>query len=160
VGHLVVLLAALVVGAFTALTLVVFGLVTVGSSERRARAGWTCGAALLAVSAAVLVYLWGILHLTWAVVEAEDGGTGSSPPMPCREAGDRVASHVIDYDVGYLPLRFVCRLNDGRSYSSSTVPVYVNPAVVVLALTGGVLAAETRRRTSRRNAVPANGRSD
>ncbi|WKX69382.1 hypothetical protein [Streptomyces sp. XD-27] len=60
-------------------------------------------AALLGAAAAAL-YTWGLLHVAGAVLEAEDGGTGSSPLRPCRTPGgeERTLS-VVDYTVDYMP---------------------------------------------------------
>jgi hypothetical protein len=79
------------------------------------------------------VYVWGLLHLAGAVLEAEDGGTDSAPiPPPCR--GNDQVVHVIDYSVGYLPLSFDCEMTGGGSYTAEVIPSYVNPAAVGLAL--------------------------
>ncbi|MGC0340424.1 hypothetical protein [Streptomyces sp. SLBN-8D4] len=90
------------------------------------------GTATLAGAGALAVYVWGLLHLVGAVLEAEDGGTGSAPLPPCR--GNEQAAQVIDYSVGYLPLSFDCETTGGGSYSAEAVPAYVNPAAVGLAL--------------------------
>jgi hypothetical protein len=90
------------------------------------------GTAVLAGSGAVAAYVWGLLHLAGAVLEAEDGGTNSAPIPPCR--GNDQAVHVIDYAVGYLPLSFDCEMKDGGSYTAEVIPAYVNPAAVGLAL--------------------------
>ncbi|MET7488102.1 hypothetical protein [Streptomyces sp. NPDC005538] len=87
--------------------------------------------------AAFALYLWGLLHLVGALLEAEDGGTDSAPLRPCRTAGrqyDKKVLSVTDYSVDYVPLRFVCETADGGSYVADTVPGYVNPAVGGLAL--------------------------
>ena len=90
------------------------------------------GFAALAGSLAMAVYMWGLLHLLFAVMQAEDGGTGSAPLPPCR-SGEQ-AAHVIDYSVGYLPLSFVCELKEGGGYEADVIPGYVNPGAVGLAL--------------------------
>lgn len=90
------------------------------------------GFAALAGAVAALVYAWGLLYALGAILEAEDGGTGSSPLVPCR--GDVRAVHVIDYSVSFLPLDFVCETSDGDSYEADEVPGYVTPVAVGLAL--------------------------
>lgn len=110
------------------------------------------GVSLLVAAGAVAVYWWGVLHLVGAVVTAEDGGTDSSPLIPCREGGIERASHVVDYDVRVLPLSFTCVRSTGGGYTVA-VPGYVNPVVGVLALgaaTCGILAAAGTERTGRR----------
>ena len=102
-------------------------------SSRRLR-----GIAVLAVNVAIGVYIWGLLHLGGAFIEAEDGGTNSAPIPPCR--GNEQAVHVIDYSVSFLPLSFDCELKGGGSYGSEAIPSYVNPVTLGLALTAAVCA--------------------
>ncbi|MFF0017067.1 hypothetical protein [Streptomyces sp. NPDC005374] len=102
-------------------------------SSRRLR-----GIAVLAGTVAIAVYTWGLLHLAGAVLEAEDGGTNSAPIPPCR--GNEQAVHVIDYSVSFLPLSFDCEMTDGGSYASGTIPAYVNPVALGLALTAAICA--------------------
>lgn len=93
--------------------------------------------AIVAGLAAFALYLWGLLHVLGALLEAEDGGTDSSPLRPCRTTGwqyDKKAQSVTDYSVDFVPLRFVCETSDGGSYVADTVPGYVNPAVFGLVL--------------------------
>ena len=97
------------------------------SSIRRLR-----GAATLAGLVALVVYVWGLLHLAGSVLEAEDGGTGSAPLPPCR--GNDQAVHVIDYSVSFLPLSFDCEMTGGGSYAAGVIPGYVNPVAVGSAL--------------------------
>ncbi|GIF64308.1 hypothetical protein Ais01nite_23430 [Asanoa ishikariensis] len=100
---------------------------------------------VLAGVGAVAVYAWGLLHVGYAVMRAEDGGTGASPIEPCRAAGPGLASQVDGYAVGFLPLRFECRLSGGGAFTAPSVPGYVNPAAAVLALTaaGSAIVAYT-----------------
>ncbi|MER6208189.1 hypothetical protein [Streptomyces sp. NPDC001642] len=97
--------------------------------------------ALAAGLAAFALYLWGLLHVLGALIQAEDGGANSSPILPCRttngeEGGpvDPRALDVVDYSVDFVPLRFVCEQTGGGSYATGTVPGYVNPAVGALTL--------------------------
>ncbi|MFF8192280.1 hypothetical protein ACF05L_15795 [Streptomyces bobili] len=55
------------------------------------------------------------------------------------------ASTVVDYTVSYVPLRFVCETSGGGSYASDTVPDYVNPGVLVLALTAAGVTLTVRK---------------
>ncbi|MCG5445676.1 hypothetical protein NIE79_004134 [Micromonospora sp. NIE79] len=106
-------------------------------------------AALLVGAGAVALYAWGLLNVGYAVLQAEDGGAGSAPAGPCREAGPQVASLVVGYDVSFLPLRFECRLTGGGAYVTSAVPGYVNQGTAGLGLvaaTCAVLATTTARR--------------
>ncbi|MFD0315244.1 hypothetical protein [Streptomyces flavalbus] len=112
---------------------------------------------------AVLVYLWGLLYVGGAVLDAEDGGASSSPIRPCREGDGPIgpsdrAFHVIDYSVSWLPLRFTCETTDGGGYDSGEVPSYVNPAVAVLGLMGGGSAVAAGYRTELRARKEARAR--
>ncbi|WP_121153811.1 hypothetical protein [Micromonospora pisi] len=94
------------------------------------------------------MYTWGMLHVGYAVMEAEDGGTGSSPSAPCRAAGEELASQVVGYGVSFVPIRFECQLSGGGTYVGSSAPAYVNPATAVLVLITagcGILAATTAK---------------
>jgi hypothetical protein len=112
------------------------------------------GFATLAGLVALVMYIWGLLHLAGAFLEAEDGGTGSAPIPPCR--GNEQVVHVIDYSVSYFPLSFDCEMKGGGSYSAEVIPGYVNPVAVgsALAAVGCVIAsayvAELRLRAGAR----------
>ncbi|RAN98090.1 hypothetical protein GAR05_03223 [Micromonospora saelicesensis] len=143
------LLLAALGGAATAAILTVRGLGAVLRKGERSRSGWLRAAALLAGAGAVAMYAWGLLHLGYAVMRAEDGGAGSFPIEPCREGGSQLASQVDGYGVSYVPLRFECHLSGGGTYVTSSVPGYVNPVTSVLGLitaSCGVLAAATTQR--------------
>ncbi|KOG17526.1 hypothetical protein [Streptomyces viridochromogenes] len=106
------------------------------------------GLAALAGAGACALYAWGLLTVCGAVMTAEDGGTDSSPPRSCRTAGwserHQRGIEIVDYEVTYLPLGFVCETSDGGSYDNGDVPGYVNPAVFGLALAaagGGIGSA-------------------
>ncbi|MDQ0910254.1 hypothetical protein QFZ22_006239 [Streptomyces canus] len=117
------------------------------------------GFATLAGLVALVVYTWGLLHLAGSILEAEDGGTGSSPLPPCR--GNEQAVHVIDYSVGFFPLSFDCEMKDGGSYPAEVIPGYVNPVAVgsALAAVGCAVAsayvAELRLRAGARKGEAA-----
>ena len=113
--HLLVLASASLAGAVVAVVLAVRALLAL-----RRKRGWRRTAVLLACSGAVSLYVWGMLHVLGAVMQAEDGGTDSFPLVPCREAGDQIASQVVGYDVGYVGLSFDCRLSDGGRYTTLT----------------------------------------
>ncbi|WP_432100863.1 hypothetical protein [Streptomyces sp. WAC 04229] len=111
-----------------------------------------------AAAGAVLLYAWGALCVAFAVMEAEDGGTGSAPLRPCRTGQHpELSARVVGYSVSWLPLGFRCETSDGEGYASDDVPGYVNPAAAVLALTavGSAVAAgystELRARAAARN---------
>ncbi|MFG3322036.1 hypothetical protein ACGF3J_28655 [Streptomyces sp. NPDC048171] len=111
-----------------------------------------------AAAGAVLLYAWGALCVAFAVLEAEDGGTGSAPLRPCRTGEHpELSARVVGYSVSWLPLGFRCETSDGDGYASDGVPGYVNPATAVLALTaaGSAVAAgyatELRARAAARN---------
>ncbi|CAG6398912.1 hypothetical protein NMG29_11295 [Streptomyces cocklensis] len=134
-----------------------FGLVGYGCStlvraggRRSGRNVWLrCLAAFLGAVAAA-AYAWGLVVVGFAVLDAEDGGTDSSPLRPCRAPGDPGrAWNVVDYTVGYVPLRFVCVNQDGSSYTPGTVPGYVNPAAQGFGLAAAACAVAATRRSQR-----------
>lgn len=145
------------VGAVTAFALVGYGLGTLGRAgmrrtEREVRLR-CLGALLGAVAAAV--YAWGLLLAAGAVLDADDGGTDSSPPRPCRTPGqEERALHVVGYRVDFVPLRFVCETEGGGSYAARSVPAYVTPAALGCALAAamcaGTAAVGSKRRTEAR----------
>ncbi|RDG39042.1 hypothetical protein [Streptomyces corynorhini] len=100
---------------------------------------WLRSASALLIAGAAAVYTWGLLHVAGAVVQAEDGGTNSSPMLPCRSSAR--AESVIDYTVDYVPLQFVCLTSDAGRYDSRSVPGYVNPVALTLALAGVVVGS-------------------
>lgn len=140
-------------GLLCVLALAGYGLGTLGRSGVRGAGRGVrlkCGAALLGACAAAM-YTWGLMHVAGAVIEAEDGGTGSAPLRPCSSPGpDERALQVTGYRVEYVPLSFVCETKDGGSYAAASVPGYVNPAAVGFALgavvCAGAAAVELERR--------------
>ncbi|MEU9730211.1 hypothetical protein [Streptomyces sp. NPDC048002] len=127
--------------------LVLVGLfVYVGSSLARRDPGdrrvWIrCGAALCAC-AALGVYLWGVLH----VLAMED----LTMREACTRAGGEAAAFMVSgYEHSYLPLRFTCRTGEEGGYPAA-VPSWINPAVVVFAALGVLVAAAARKVTDDR----------
>ncbi|MER7055899.1 MULTISPECIES: hypothetical protein [unclassified Streptomyces] len=128
-----------------------------GAAPARAGAGFRALAGCAGAGAALL-YVWGALCVAGAVIQAEDGGTGSAPLPPCRTSEHpELSGRIVDYSVSYLPLRFDCETADGDGYASDDVPGYVNPGIAVLALTaaGSAVAAgyatELRARAAARD---------
>jgi hypothetical protein len=132
----IVLLLGLLAGLVITPVLFFRGLVLGVSRKRRSPAVLWKAAALLAGAGAIGMYVWGMAPVLSDVMYAEDGGADSSPILPCRAAGMDKAIHVVDYGIGFVPLRFECRLKDGGSYATSSVPAYVTPAAAVLGLAG------------------------
>ncbi|MGK5638828.1 hypothetical protein ACSNOK_11030 [Streptomyces sp. URMC 126] len=97
--------------------------------ERKSPSARAKGCAFLLGAALLGVYAWGLTYIVGAVVESEDGGTGSSPSPPCRTGEQWQVENVTGHSVSYLPLRFECHVDKGASYST-TVPEYVNPALL------------------------------
>ncbi|MCI3273917.1 hypothetical protein [Streptomyces cylindrosporus] len=97
---------------------------------------------LVGAGAAVL-YALGMLVVAGAVLEAEDGGTDSSPIIPCRTGVTASDYRIDDYRVWYVPVRFVCHRSDGSTYDRE-VPGYVNPALAALTVTGVGLRVSAR----------------
>ncbi|MFD7626725.1 hypothetical protein ACFV7Q_11945 [Streptomyces sp. NPDC059851] len=113
-------------------------LARVGGPRRADSAAWLRAAGFAQAAVAVGVYAWGLLHLTGAVMSAEDGGTDSIPIRPCRTSGWEYRGEGISgYRVEYVPLRFVCETEDVGDYTTS-VPGYVNPVFFLFGLGGAV----------------------
>ncbi|MFF2526009.1 hypothetical protein [Streptomyces liangshanensis] len=110
---------------------------------------WLRAGAVLSTCAAICVYLWGALHVAFM----ED----LNMRQACVAAGGETkASQVDGYEASYLPLRFVCHIGGGGSYSAA-VPSWINPALGILlplALITGVTSAVTRE-DLRRSAAPS-----
>ncbi|MEW2132537.1 hypothetical protein [Streptomyces sp. NPDC005435] len=82
--------------------------------------------------AAVLVYLWGLLYMP-----SDDAHYLREA---CAEAGGAErAAGVVGYETGFVPLRFVCRLDGGGGIS--TIPSWINPTVGALVAVTLILAA-------------------
>ncbi|MGY0066893.1 hypothetical protein ACWZEH_08665 [Streptomyces sp. QTS137] len=105
---------------------------------------WFRACIVLSICAAVCVYLWGMLHMP--------SDEGVYLRKACVKAGGEAkAARVDGYDTSFVPLRFVCRVDEGGSYS--TIPPWINPAVgalASLALITGAAAGATREGTGRR----------
>lgn len=109
---------------------------------RSSMKGLLRGYAFLSGAGMLALFMWGLLHVGSAVLDAEDGGAGSSPIRPCRHEGrPEVAMNVVDYRVDFLPVRFVCLRSGGSSYAADAVPGYVNPGILGLAVATAALAA-------------------
>lgn len=142
----------IVVGTIGGVMLAGYGFGTLGrigfrAADRQVRL--RCFAAVLGAGA-VGMYTWGMLHLAGAALDAGDGGTGSSPVVPCvlSDRGGEAAD-VVDYSVSLLPLRFVCETTDGEDFAAGTVPGYVNPAVPAFVLPALACAATAAIRNAR-----------
>lgn len=139
------LLLLLPAGPIAAFALAGYGLRALGrTGPRRAdRAVRLRAVAALVGAVTAALYVWGLLHVVGAVMDAEDGGTDSAPIRPCRTPGWQEWARdpgITDYTVSYLPLRFVCETGDGGSYVTGHVPRYLNPAVACCALAAVALA--------------------
>ncbi|NEB80080.1 hypothetical protein G3I40_33450 [Streptomyces sp. SID14478] len=129
-----------------------FGFGTLGRGGARLR-GW----AGVAAGVTCAWYAWGMLAVGGAVLDAEDGGTGSAPIRPCVGGSPESALVAVTYRVDYLPVRFVCEVQHGGDYATDDVPGYVNPALAVGAFATVVLgagAAIGSERAARRTTAP------
>lgn len=157
-----VLYFGFLIGSGLTLILFICGVAAAIRYGRHSRAELLRAGAILALGVAVGVYTWGMGHVLLAVMNAEDGGTGSSPLLPCRgEAAPEMVSQVVDYRVGWVPLRFQCLPADGGSYTTSAVPWYVNPVAWTFGVAGvaGLVAPAVSARRSSRPAGKAGTRS-
>ncbi|MGO4458119.1 hypothetical protein AB4039_12555 [Streptomyces sp. M-16] len=109
-----------------------------GGPQRADSHAWLRTAGFAQAAIACGAYTWGLLHVTGAVMSAEDGGTDSIPIPPCRTPGwEQRAEGITGYRVEYVPLRFVCETDDIGDYAVS-VPGYVNPVFFSLGLGAAV----------------------
>ncbi len=109
-----------------------------GGPRRADSEAWLRTAGFAQAAIAVGVYAWGLLHVTGAVMSAEDGGTDSVPIQPCRTPGwEHWGEGIAGYRVEYVPLRFVCESDDIGDYTTS-VPGHVNPVSFLLGLGAAV----------------------
>ncbi|MCH0538547.1 hypothetical protein I3F58_03020 [Streptomyces sp. MUM 203J] len=144
-----VLLVLLVALPFGALALGGYGVGNLLWALGRTGAGRSAGlrgAAGVLGGVAVGLYAWGLLHVGGAVLDAEDGGAWSSPLPPCRSAvPPERAAGVVDYGVGFAPLRFVCETRGGGGYDAEVVPGYVNGGTLAAGLAAGACAVGAGR---------------
>ncbi|WP_328622684.1 hypothetical protein [Streptomyces sp. NBC_00354] len=112
------------------------------AGARAVRAGTVWGqwrdVALVCVCGALAFYLWGCLHLLFL--------DDTRQFEACLEAGGpQRAARVDAFEGDFVPLRLLCRIDEGGSYSAG-VPGYVNTLVAVLAIgavvTGALATAE------------------
>ncbi|MCX4462350.1 hypothetical protein OG585_54715 (plasmid) [Streptomyces sp. NBC_01340] len=129
------------------LAAVVSGLVFLGRALAAAGRGGLAhslrGLAYVIAAGAAAMYAWGILYVAGAALVAEDGGADSSPIRSCRTGVEERDYRIDDYQIGWVPVRFVCHRSDGTTYDRA-VPGYVNPALAGLVVTAVALAASAR----------------
>ncbi|WP_052391306.1 hypothetical protein [Streptomyces sp. NRRL B-24484] len=116
------------------------------------------GLARVAAAGALAVYVCGLGPVGLDALDAGDGGTDSAPPHPCRTGPQERWIHVVDWEAGFVPVRFECHLPDGGSYRNDSVPGWVNPAATALALAAaacGIAAGAMDERAARRTPAGA-----
>ncbi|MER5214213.1 hypothetical protein ABT063_27480 [Streptomyces sp. NPDC002838] len=93
--------------------------------EGRPGALWECCAAL-ALAASIAVYMWGCLHLMFV--------DDRNMVEECAKAGGEDKARQVDGYIGeFVPLRFICHMPNGRSYTA-IVPDYINPTAAAFLL--------------------------
>ena len=142
--YLLSLLAATFVAAFLGLMLCLSA--SVGAVRRGSRGDAISLACQALIGGALLLFAFAAGSVLLAVSDAEDGGTTSAPPRPCRAVvPDEKLSSISGYHVQLIPLDFVCDSEDLEAeYRVHAVPRAVNLGAVVL-LSAGVVLASTRR---------------
>ncbi|WP_406727887.1 hypothetical protein WJ438_29315 [Streptomyces sp. GD-15H] len=136
----------LLVGLLVVVSLIAYLCSSVARREQLPGTGrlWFRAGIVLSVCAAVCVYLWGVLHMP--------SDEGVYLRKACVKAGGEAkAARVDSYETSFVPLRFVCRIDEGGSYSP--IPPWINPAVgalASLALITGAAAGVAREGTGRR----------
>ncbi|WP_405830549.1 MULTISPECIES: hypothetical protein [unclassified Streptomyces] len=106
--------------------------------------------ALLCACGALAFYLWGCLHLLFLDETRQFDA--------CLEAGGPAKAARVDAFQGdFVPLRLLCHIDKGGSYSAG-VPGYVNPVVAVLTLGAAATGAvATAKRTELKKKPPMKG---
>ncbi|MEV8097194.1 hypothetical protein [Kitasatospora sp. NPDC085879] len=146
----VLLLFLALAGLVLAVVLVVLALVSLGRAARRRRGAWLVrGLALAAAAGAVAAYMCGLALVGLDAMDAGSGGADSSPPQPCRTGPAERWGQVADWEVGFVPVRFECRLASGKSYANATVPGWVNPATALFGLAAAGLGIGARAAAER-----------
>ncbi|MEO3978660.1 hypothetical protein [Streptomyces sp. CAU 1734] len=138
--HPIAVLAIVLFGLIAILMGLVYLCVTLAARRAKPRTAaekWRAGS-VACVCAAIALYVWGALHLVLLDETAQSES--------CRNTGGPQQAARVDGYIGeYVPLRLVCHISEGGSYTTA-VPGYVNPGVAILVLaalvTGGVAAAE------------------
>ncbi|MFI7341797.1 hypothetical protein ACIBUY_28120 [Streptomyces sp. NPDC050085] len=98
--------------------------------QHRGQTSWLRTAGLVALTGAIGMYTWGVLHL--AVLDE------SSQAEACRRALD--GKKLVAYDPTYIPLAFGCVADNGKTYDIA-VPGYVTPVSGLLGIAAFLLTA-------------------
>ncbi|WP_425586595.1 hypothetical protein [Streptomyces ziwulingensis] len=104
-------------------------------------------AAVMLAAAAVMLLLMALGAVELSVNQA-GSGAGSSPAPACREAAPHLVAHLATHHASYLPPAFDCVLDDGTTFASSGVYLWLNGLVVACA-TASVLLGVAARYTNR-----------
>ncbi|MBT3167224.1 hypothetical protein HTV80_29630 [Streptomyces sp. Vc74B-19] len=101
-------------------------------------------ASLTAVTVALALYLWGLLHVLLL--------DGQEQARECERHRPEGVPELVGRRGDFVPLRLVCEASDGRDYSV-VIPGYINPSVTVLLVLALVAAVASgcmyhKRRTS------------
>ncbi|MBQ0988235.1 hypothetical protein KBZ10_27745 [Streptomyces sp. F63] len=148
-----VLMVVMLLSAVTLLSLSAYvcSRFTREAGERRSPAALCRDASLAAVALSFALYLWGCLHLF--VLGRQERY------VECLKAHPGGSADIDGITAGFLPLRLVCHLPDGRSYPV-VVPDYVNPSLAALpafALLSAITTALLYRRQRTGAAAPRKG---
>ncbi|MEV6398872.1 hypothetical protein AB0M39_29500 [Streptomyces sp. NPDC051907] len=146
-----ILLMIILVGLITAAGLFGYGGSTLArrGDGRSGTGGLLRSLAAFAGAATAALYVWGSLHLLGAFLDTE--GMGATTFQECLDAGGAEKAAKVDgYEVEYLPIRYVCRIDEGGSYTAA-VPGYVNPAMLASAASAVALAVAAAVASERRD---------
>lgn len=107
------------------------GLLLARTGARRTRRTLLKGAVALAWAGMIGMYTWGLLHLFFL--------DESNQAKACQETlGPEKIKNLNGYESSFVPLRFGCRTESGRTYEAA-IPGYVNPVTGLLGVTSIVL---------------------
>ncbi|OPC79568.1 hypothetical protein B4N89_00155 [Embleya scabrispora] len=107
------------------------------------------GAASVIGAVAAVFFTLGFLAVGFAILDSTDGGTNSSPPRACINAGGADKSmHVNGIEGSILPFDLTCTTPDGSGFRADEIPRYVTFGAYgpgLTAVTMFILAAARRK---------------
>ncbi len=113
------------------------------------------GMAIFAAGVTAALYLLGLLAVGLTVSQVGEGAD-STPMHECRHTSNRPQdAQVLEHEVQFIPLHIMCRTTDGRLFTSSVVPSWLNSALATtfaatVAFTAGAFVQASRRAAAAR----------
>lgn len=110
------------------------------------------GLTLVSAGVAVGGYALGLVLVELERSESSHGAESSPSPACQRAAPAPDKGRITGTQIGYLPPRFDCRLDDGTTYSAGVVPVGLTPVALAMgvgAILLGIVARDESARAAR-----------